>query len=601
MNLLDLPDDLLEDIARFLDAKAVAATRAASHAAAASPLALTNRVHIAYIALCRNDVEQFYAAMPRYQGKRRSRHTRTNRLAALALFAEVATYLVRGNIGFPGRSWAILNAWSHGSDLMTTQTMTELTRLALDRGASRALVTLLTYRGRDPLRLAYTYGVNQMATFFGHPRVQNDSLRLDLALELATRLAHGARPSWAFGTALLKCDPALLLTYICALDVDGPSLQVPRYVLDACMRARMEPVFSVFEALMDAFYLSRQDPSIATSPLSSVPANTLQLVRARLEAHVSGNAQIARRLSEWMVHVDTDLVHNAIYEGLGSLTGIDYATYRYITPRFLHWAARYLVRDTAPQAARVHHAVSFGFYRLPSNAIATELAVAYVRGFPIDFTHFTEAGDPAKACFTCERSSDVEASPTQWLVKMTPASDLEMALARRTADAALHSVLVKNPYATHARWIRVLQTPYLRVGELFRAWGEAHQSERQLLLDAGVVGPFAPECGLGGAGIQLSTLTSVYLIRIRSDMSWRTKFVDAIAAAREAWPVVVAGWRMDTKVAQHLRKTISAYTLPPVDPDLNDIFAALDEAGIPVDVTLGEFLSCKTSNLSIAQ
>ncbi|KAI9221640.1 hypothetical protein BC828DRAFT_404746 [Blastocladiella britannica] len=580
MNPLDLPDDVLEDIARFLDAKAVAAFRAVSHGAAISRLVLANRVQAAYFALCRNDTDLFYATMPQYSGKKRGKNTQFPRSIALTLYAQVAKCLVRGNVGFPGRSWALLNAWTNGARLMSMPTMTELTRLALDRGASRALSTLLKYRGVDPLQLVCDKAGNtdRLAAFFRHPRMHGDLLRTEIALQLSLPLVHGAHPFPYYAQALtMSCDPELTLAYLSALDSGPASLQLLRCILEQGVCAH-GPNFILLGVLKDAFYLSR--PDLPHPPSSA--AGTLESARSRLEAHVNGDSQVADLIVDWMVRIGANAVQSALVVNLNNVIVCLHK------PEYVRWAARYLARDTALCSPCVVHTASLGMSSLLHNLRTTELAIAYLQGFPIDLTHLDNpiASQDCLACRRCVGNALNKDDSSQWIVRSMPASDLEIALARRAVNASLHNVLTKDPKATHTQWIRVLQNRYLRVGEMFRAWGELRRSENQLLLDAGIVEPLAFEHGLGGVGIHLSTVMAAYLIRIRNDMQWRPKFVDAIAAAREAWPEVVAGWRVDAKVVLHVLESLSGYTsVPPLDPHLGDLLAALAEREIPVDAT----------------
>ncbi|KAI9220857.1 hypothetical protein BC828DRAFT_382475 [Blastocladiella britannica] len=187
----------------------------------------------------------------------------------------------------------------------------------------------------------------------------------------------------------------------------------------------------------------------------------------------------------------------------------------------------------------------------------------------------------------CIGDATSEGEP-QWFVRSTPASDLQLALARRTADAALHTALAVDRNAAHIAWIRVLQVAYLDICTLFRSWGEIRGSENQLLQGAGVE-RLELTCGLDGAGIHLSTLMTVQLIHlIQNKSSW---FVDAVAAAREAWPETVAEWRVDARVAQHVQASASAFEFQLTDPTVRDILVLLAEAGIPVDVSPRQFLS----------
>ncbi|KAI9215878.1 hypothetical protein BC828DRAFT_410055 [Blastocladiella britannica] len=240
MNLLDLPDDVLEHIGPFLDAPAVAAFRAASRTAAGSRLVLADRALEAYFALCRSDADWFLAVMPRNLDK--------------TLYTQVATCLVRGNVGSSGRSWALLTAWSQGADLMTTAAADSLARLALMRGASRALVALVKYGLVDPSRLSRN--TEQRAAFFAHPRMTTDPLRVEIALELSPAVVHWD-PIWPW-----------LLIYLSALDLNRiRKLYLLQFTLSLSLCSSGTP-FAIFEALMDAFYLSRHDPSIAPTPLS---------------------------------------------------------------------------------------------------------------------------------------------------------------------------------------------------------------------------------------------------------------------------------------------------------------------------------------------
>ncbi|KAI9217414.1 hypothetical protein BC828DRAFT_391211, partial [Blastocladiella britannica] len=579
MNLLDLPDDVQEDIARFLDAPAVAAFRAASHAAAISRLVLADRAHAAYFALCRDDAELFHAIMPRYLGKRRSKYASFKHRKAKALYSQVATCFVRGNVG-PGLPWALLNGWSHDAGLMTEPKMAELTRLALNRGASRALVALLKYRGRDPIHLSWGYPdhATRLAAFFAHPRMHNDPLRTEIALHLSLPLVNCAYPIPSYAQTLMQCDTGLVLAYLSALDHGLTSLQLIACILERGVCTQGSE-FALLDVLRDAFYLS-----------STSTSDTLELARARLELHVNGDSQLAQRLVVWMARVGASVVQNAL---LGILS-ISIMGHYLITPTYVRWAARYLAQDTALQASSVRHAVAQGLYALSRGPENTELAIAFLRGFPIDLMHtpMTDDGESQDclACRVCIVDATSEFGP-QWLVRAVPASDLELALARSTADAALHTILVENPNATHSTWIRVLQTRYLDCSKLFRAWGELCRSENQLLADAGIE-PLESTCGLGGAGIHLATLVSAYMNRMqRESYNWRAKFVDAVATAREVWPEVVAGWRLDVQVAKHLLETISVNSLHLTGSHLHDMLAALAEAGIVVDVTPEEFFA----------
>ncbi|KAI9217638.1 hypothetical protein BC828DRAFT_431298 [Blastocladiella britannica] len=578
MNILDPPDDLHEDIARSLDEKAVAAMRAASHATAASRLVLANPTHAAYFALCQNDADQFHAIMPQYLGRCRGRRTRMNRLAAITLYAQLTTCLVRGNIGFPGRSWALLNAWSHDAGLMTERLMRELMQLALSRGASRALVALLKYRGMNAIQLS---NANRPSAFFRHPRMIGDPLRAEIALHLSLPLAQRANSMPDYAQGLMQCDSALALAYLSALDNGPASVQLVACILERGSSPQ-EPNLALLDIFKDAYDLSRREP-----PHLALPNETLELARARLEAHVHGDSHLAQRLVDWMARVGASLMQRALL-GILSNSIVDL---QLATPAYLHWAARYLARDTALQASRVHHAVAQGLNSLPSNGKAAKLVTAYLRGFPIDLTHAFGTVDPLD-CPTCQICAGDETKQGQpWFVRTTPATDLDLALARRTADAALHTLLAQDPNAAHRAWIRVLNIWYLNWGALFRAWGELHRSETQLLVDAGVV-PLESTCGLGGAGIHLATLVSVYLNRVCGSKSlWQARFAGAVAAAREVWPEVVAGWRVDALFAQQVQASVSALRFPLTDQHLHNVLEALAKAEIPADMTPEEFLA----------
>ncbi|KAI9225007.1 hypothetical protein BC828DRAFT_372071 [Blastocladiella britannica] len=602
MNLLDLPDDVLEDIARFLDLHAIAAFRAASHATATSRLVLANRTLAAYFALCRNDADQFYVIMPRYLGKHRARHTRFTRPKAQALFAAVATCLVRGNIG-PGRPWALLNAWAHGRNLMTPPIMTELAQWALSRGASHALLALLKYRHLDPIGLAAggsgrsgrSDNSHWLRAYFAHPRMSTDPQRIELALQLTVPLVRGAHFSWSFAASVSRRELVLALAHIAALDATDASSWTAFSIFDEGARSH-RPTFCMFEAMMDAYYLSRHDPSILTSSSSSSSTESLELVRARLVAHAGGDNQLAQRLAEWMVHFPTEDMHRILLEAL-SYNNRKYGSLSpFLCPDFVDWAARYLPRENAQLSSLVHHAVARGVCKQLHIVNCTRLVIAYLRGFPLDLTHTIENDCTEGGCHTCGTAGGAPRNDEQLqcIMRALPASDLEIALARRTSNVKMHAVLATDPNAIQGHWYRMLSNKPLDVGALFRAWGDLDRSETQLLRDAGVPPLSEPMCGLGGAGIHLSTLMAAFLFRTFDALKWRAGFVDALAAARETWPEVVASWRADAMTAMHVGVMVLALRRPAVEC-VSDMLSALAEAGIQVEVMPEDILSLSKS------
>ncbi|KAI9218353.1 hypothetical protein BC828DRAFT_407676, partial [Blastocladiella britannica] len=108
-----------------------------------------------------------------------------------------------------------------------------------------------------------------------------------------------------------------------------------------------------------------------------------------------------QRLVNWVTLADSSVVHAAIFQALGNMPAIITGSFQPVSPEYLRWAARFLAQDTGVQSAAVQHAVSLGMRNLPRHFVAADLAVAYVRGFPVDLTHTSDSMD-GKGCTTCK-------------------------------------------------------------------------------------------------------------------------------------------------------------------------------------------------------
>ncbi|KAI9216317.1 hypothetical protein BC828DRAFT_393787 [Blastocladiella britannica] len=135
----------------------------------------------------------------------------------------------------------------------------------------------------------------------------------------------------------------------------------------------------------------------------------------------------------------------------------------------------------------------------------TELAVAYIQGFPIDLSRTFHLASETGECSTCKTAGGDprnKADP-EWIVRAIPATDLELALVCRTADAALHNVLAADPNAIRDQWERVLGD--FDLFALLHARNQVRRLDRRLLLDAGIE-PLEAGHGFDGAGLQVSAV-----------------------------------------------------------------------------------------------
>ncbi|KAI9216395.1 hypothetical protein BC828DRAFT_441476 [Blastocladiella britannica] len=148
MLLLDLPDDVLHDIARFLDEHGTLAIRSTCNAAKHSPLAHGHPIVNATFALMANDASLFAQFAPamvfRESTPRRRGNTMTITNARLQ-FVRWARVLVRVDAGPDASTWQALRHWVRGSVSFTENVYGELVTLALESGSAQALRVLVRW------------------------------------------------------------------------------------------------------------------------------------------------------------------------------------------------------------------------------------------------------------------------------------------------------------------------------------------------------------------------------------------------------------------------------------------------------------------------